>query len=173
MTASLPSTSPSVSPTLSGSRQKIPPLKAHEIRWFYEEPGKAWIPFNGHDSLCLEDCYQKLQTNKGSAGGCEVSVLGDAYEANILEKICKPIYWTGQWMYKYLYIPFGMRVCMQGMHAYTCMYMYYHGLVLDINVLPPSTLSSLSLPSSLFQVSSHGRSCAVHGLRCLVTSGIH
>ena len=83
--ASLPGTTPP-----SSSPRKI--LKSHEVRWFYEEHGKAWVPFNGHDSLCLEDCYRSLQAGGGE---CEVSVLGDMYEANIVEKMCKPIYWDG------------------------------------------------------------------------------
>lgn len=91
-TSSLPHQSSS--PSLS-QLQRILPLKPHATRWFYEESGKAWTPFNGHNSLCLEDCYQKLQKNRSSSEGCEVSVLGDMYEANILEKLCKPIYWTG------------------------------------------------------------------------------
>ena len=87
----------SSSPCLSSSPQlqRVSPLKPHEIRWFYEETGKAWTPFNGHNSLCLEDCYQRLQKNRSSSEGCEVTVLGDMYEANIQEKLCKPIYWTG------------------------------------------------------------------------------
>ena len=75
--------------------QKILALKPHEIRWFYEEPGKAWTLFNGHDSLCLEDCHQRLQTNRNSSEGCEVSVMGDMYKANVQDKMCQPIYWTG------------------------------------------------------------------------------
>ena len=51
--------------------------------------------FNGHDSLCLEESYQRLQKNRGSGGECEVSVLGDMYEANVVDKMVKPIYWTG------------------------------------------------------------------------------
>ena len=88
--------SPFSSPSLSdGAPRQIAPLKPHEVRWFYEESGKAWTPFNGHDSLCLEDCYQRLQRQRGSGGECDVSVLGDTYEANLADKMCKPIYWTG------------------------------------------------------------------------------
>ncbi|CAI8058120.1 Phospholipase DDHD1 [Geodia barretti] len=87
--------SPFSSPSLSdGAPRQIAPLKPHEVRWFYEESGKAWTPFNGHDSLCLEDCYQRLQRQRGSGGECDVSVLGDTYEANLADKMCKPIYWT-------------------------------------------------------------------------------
>ena len=88
--ASLPGTTPPSSSPVLGGQRKI--LKLHEVRWFYEEHGKAWVPFNGHDSLCLEDCYRSLQAGGGE---CEVSVLGDMYEADIVEKMCKPIYWDG------------------------------------------------------------------------------
>ena len=80
-------------PTVSLS---IPPQRPHDIRWFYQEPSKYWQPFNGHDSLSIEACYQNLLLKKSSADGVEVPVLGDMYEVNVLEKSCKPIYWTGQ-----------------------------------------------------------------------------
>ena len=65
------------------------------MRWFYEEPGKFWQPFNGYDSLTLEDTYRKLQEKRGSADEYEVPVKGGLYEVNVLDRVCKPIYWTG------------------------------------------------------------------------------
>jgi len=72
-----------------------PPLYPHEIRWFYQEPGKFWQPFNGYDSLTLEESCRKLQDPTTSASEYEVSVKGGLYEVNLLERLCRPIYWTG------------------------------------------------------------------------------
>ena len=66
------------------------------MRWFYEEPGKFWQPFNGYDSLTLEDTYRKLREKRGSADEYEVPVKGGLYEVNVLDRVCKPIYWIGE-----------------------------------------------------------------------------
>ena len=72
-----------------------PPLHPHEIRWFYQEPGKYWQPFNGYDSLALENCYRRKESNPKQGSSYEVTVFGDMYEVNLVEDTCKPIYWTG------------------------------------------------------------------------------
>ena len=113
--SSLAYSTTSTCPSPGSQRPKIPPLQAHEVRWFYEEPGKMWTPFNGHNSLCLEECYQKLRDKRGSSQTCEVSVLGDMYEANILDKLCRPIYWEGEgallYTYMYMYVYVYVLVC--------------------------------------------------------------
>ena len=98
-----PHAPPSYKKAISESNLYVPsPLHAHEIRWFYQEPGKYWQPFNGYDSLALEDCYRRMDSDaeqgsgaSTSAAGCEVVVLGDMYEVNLVENNCKPIYWAG------------------------------------------------------------------------------
>ena len=72
------------------------PLHPHEVRWFYQEPGKYWQPFNGYDSLVLEDCYRLLQADEGCSASHEVAVLGDMYVVNLTDKTCKPVYWAGR-----------------------------------------------------------------------------
>ena len=100
---SVPPARPHAPPSKACSETTLyapPPLHPHEIRWFYQEPGKYWQPFNGYDSLTLEDCYRRMTSDKqqdlaAAAAGYEVTVLGDMYEVNLLENTCKPIYWTG------------------------------------------------------------------------------
>lgn len=96
---SLPPSHAHCSKSHSESDLYVPlPLRPHEVRWFYQEPGKYWQPFNGNDSLVLEDCYQHLissQHDESSSTGHEVTVLGDMYIVNVEEKTCKPVYWAG------------------------------------------------------------------------------
>ena len=77
---------------------EILPLQPHEVRWFYKEPGRFWIHFNGYDSLMLEERYQRLSRgdpgedlNKTMLAG----VLGDLYDANVLERTGTSVYWKG------------------------------------------------------------------------------
>lgn len=103
---SLPPARPHAPPSKASSESNLyvpPPLHSHEIRWFYQEPGKYWQPFNGYDSLALEDCYRRMVSDKNqestaatSSGSYEVMVLGDMYEVNLAENTCKPIYWSGK-----------------------------------------------------------------------------
>ena len=103
---SLPPARPHASPSKASSESNLyvpPPLHSHEIRWFYQETGKYWQPFNGYDSMALEDCYQRMKsdtkqesTAATSGGSYEVVVLGDIYEVNLAENTCKPIYWSGK-----------------------------------------------------------------------------
>lgn len=98
---SLPPARPHALPSKASTESNLyqpPPLHPHEIRWFYQEPGKYWQPFNGYDSLTLEDCYRRMDIDKAegsAAAGYEVMVLGDMYEVNLVENTCKPIYWAG------------------------------------------------------------------------------
>ena len=94
-----PHAPPSYSKASSESNLYVPPpLHSHKVRWFYQEHGKYWQPFNGQDSLTLEDCYRRMQSDGeqgSSAASYEVTVLGDMYEVNLVENTCKPIYWAG------------------------------------------------------------------------------
>lgn len=74
------------------------PLQPHEVRWYYKEPGRFWIPFNGYDSLMLEERYQRLC--RGDPGDnlsktMLAGVLGDLYDANVLERSGTSVYWKG------------------------------------------------------------------------------
>jgi hypothetical protein len=81
-----------------------PPLQPHEVRWFYQEPGKFWLPFGGYDSLCLEQSY--LNSMGWGMEGSEVlpdrgvlqvegqvSVMGDLYSVYVQDRVMVPIYW--------------------------------------------------------------------------------
>ena len=97
---SLPSSHAQYTKSHSESNLFVPSsLHPHEIRWFYQETGKYWQPFNGHDSLVLEDHYRRVQTsqdeNSTDSPSHEVAVFGDMYLVNLEEKSCKPIYWAG------------------------------------------------------------------------------
>ena len=81
---------------------EVLPLQPHEARWYYKEPGRFWIPFNGYDSLMLEERYQRLcrgdpgdNLNKKILAG----VLGDMYDANVMERSGTSVYWKG-WLRK-------------------------------------------------------------------------
>ena len=93
---------PPKSPTQPMTHGQIPvevlPLQPHEVRWFYKEPGRYWIHFNGYDSLILEERYQRLcrgdsgsDLNKTMLAG----VLGDLYDANVQERTGTSVYWKG------------------------------------------------------------------------------
>ena len=96
------------SPTMSHGQisVKVLPLQPHEVRWFYKEPGRFWAHFNGYDSLMLEERYQRLSRgdpgkdlNKTMLAG----VLGDLYDANILERSGTSVYWKG-WLLEHVEI---------------------------------------------------------------------
>ena len=71
-------------------------------RWFYCETGKQWQPFDGRDSLALEEAYGKvcsLRACHGAGGEKEaVEVMGDMYEVCVRfdESYVEPIYWNGK-----------------------------------------------------------------------------
>lgn len=77
---------------------EILPLQPHEVRWCYKEPGRFWTPFNGYDSLLLEERYHRL--SRGDQGGnlktMLTGVLGDLYDANVLERTGESVYWKGR-----------------------------------------------------------------------------
>lgn len=80
---------------------EVLPLQPHEVRWYYKETGRYWVHFNGYDSLMLEERYQRLC--RGDPGEdltktMLAGVLGDLYDANVLERTANPVYWKG-WLY--------------------------------------------------------------------------
>lgn len=88
-------------PQISDKVYIPPPLQPHEVRWFYQEPGKFWQPFGGYDSLRLEQCQLDLMgwglegpglpMDEGEKG--HVSVMGDLYSVHVEERAMSPIYW--------------------------------------------------------------------------------
>ena len=72
-------------------------LQKHKVRWFYKE-GKKWIPFNGKDSLVMEEEWQALQkeTDVGmSEKPSKPTVRGKLFEVDLLQRQCSPLYWKG------------------------------------------------------------------------------
>ena len=90
---------------------EVLPLQPHEVRWYYKELGRFWIHFNGYESLMLEECYQRLC--RGDLGDEDINkamltgVLGDLYDANVLERTAEPVYWKG-WLTILIYV-YGFR----------------------------------------------------------------
>ena len=102
-------------PTYTPSQATVPtplPLTLEQVRWFYQEPGKFWLPFSGPDSLSLEQSYSKcVGGDLTSERAGLVQVMGDLYEVNILERMCRHIYWSGEqrseynlfrWLFSYV-----------------------------------------------------------------------
>ena len=88
---------PSV-PTMSAGQipVEVLPLQPHEVRWFYKEPGRFWVHFNGYDSLMLEERYQRLCRGEDFYSETVLSpVRGDLYDANVLERTGNSVYWKG------------------------------------------------------------------------------
>ncbi|XP_064389425.1 phospholipase DDHD1-like isoform X1 [Halichondria panicea] len=82
-------------PTASATVPTPLPLTLEQVRWFYQEPGKFWLPFSGPDSLSLEQSYSKcVGGDLTSERAGLVQVMGDLYEVNILERMCRHIYWS-------------------------------------------------------------------------------
>ncbi len=103
-------------PTYTPSQATVPtplPLTLEQVRWFYQEPGKFWLPFSGPDSLSLEQSYSKcVGGDLTSERAGLVQVMGDLYEVNILERMCRHIYWSGEqrseynlfrWLFSYVW----------------------------------------------------------------------
>ena len=80
----------------------------NEVRWFYQEPGKFWKPFQGHDSMAIEKCYRRhfgndpswmegqWEDSEDGTGKYEVTVMGDLHLVDIEHKTVVPIYWTSE-----------------------------------------------------------------------------
>jgi len=70
-------------------------LQKHRVRWFYKE-GKKWVPFNGRDSLVIEEEWLALhnQDPDSDIEKCYApTVRGRLYEVDIKERVCCPLYW--------------------------------------------------------------------------------
>lgn len=80
-------------------------LKPDRVRWFVKED-KKWTPFNGSDSLAIEQCYQQILALENriedSTKPLNTSsiydmptVKGGLYEVDVVARQCTPIYWKG------------------------------------------------------------------------------
>lgn len=69
------------------------------VRWFYFE-NRKWSPFCGRDSLRIEHCFRRLPMQKNDKNMLPdvyelCSVLGGLYDADVVKRICEPVYWKG------------------------------------------------------------------------------
>ena len=92
-------------PSIQQHLEALQGLKPDRVRWFVKED-KKWLPFNGSDSLSIEDCYRQIlqleSRNEDSAKILNSSsiyemptVKGGLYEVDVVARECKPIYWKG------------------------------------------------------------------------------
>lgn len=90
-----------VSSSLLQHFEHLQPLAAHRIRWFYKEDDK-WKPFDGADSLNIEKAYRyfkDVQNSEQEDDGIDLTsavcttVRGALYEADVLDRECRPLYW--------------------------------------------------------------------------------
>ena len=92
-------------PSIQQHLEAIQGLKADRVRWFVKED-KKWQPFNGCDSLSIENCYRKILDleirEEDSSKILNTSsiyemptVKGGLYEVDVVARECKPIYWKG------------------------------------------------------------------------------
>lgn len=92
-------------PSIQQHLEAIQGLKADRVRWFVKED-KKWQPFNGYDSLSIENCYRKILDleirEEDSSKILNTSsiyemptVKGGLYEVDVVARECKPIYWKG------------------------------------------------------------------------------
>lgn len=93
----------STPPSVKQHFEHLNPLSAFRVRWFYQEE-KKWIPFNGYDSLNIEQTYRGLPESlrtplliPSDVDRSSISlptVRGALYEADILDRECRPIFWN-------------------------------------------------------------------------------
>ena len=92
-------------PSLQHHLDALQALKPDRVRWFVKED-KKWLPFNGSDSLAIEQCFLQIQVienrTEDSTKPLNTSkiyemptVKGDLYEVDVVARECKPIYWKG------------------------------------------------------------------------------
>ena len=79
-------------------------LQKHRVRWFYKE-GKKWLPFNGRDSLVIEEEWQAFQNGSVDSDiekGYGPTVRGRLFEVDVKERMCHPLYWKGSILFSLL-----------------------------------------------------------------------
>ena len=86
-----------IPPSVQKHLDELRALQKHRVRWFYKE-GKKWVPFNGRDSLVIEEEWQALQNEEID---CDIeksygpTVRGRLFEVDIKGRVCHPLYWKG------------------------------------------------------------------------------
>lgn len=77
--------------------EELSDFRVQRVRWFYHQD-KKWSPFCGQDSLKIEQCF-RYQTRKDTKTSPDLnkvcSVLGGLYDVDVVNQICKPVYWKG------------------------------------------------------------------------------
>ena len=92
-------------PSIQQHLEALQGLRVERVRWFVKEE-KKWIPFNGCDSLAIENCYRQILSLEARDEDCakvlntstiyEVpAVKGGLYEVDVVARECFPIYWNG------------------------------------------------------------------------------
>ena len=92
-------------PSIQHHLDTLQALKPDRVRWFLKED-KKWIPFNGSDSLAIEQCYLQILALENriedSSKPYNTSsiyempcVKGGLYEVDVVARECTPIYWKG------------------------------------------------------------------------------
>lgn len=77
-------------------------LHPENTRWFFRSTmsseNNLFCPFNGYDSLRLETKFRELSVFKGDytsdSKNEKIIVKSDLFEADVIKRICEPIYWT-------------------------------------------------------------------------------
>lgn len=74
-------------------------LRPEEVRWFYRSTSeKTWHSFIGYDTLRIECRYRALlavDEDEDVIDNDVIAVRGGLYEVDVAQKICKPVYWSG------------------------------------------------------------------------------
>ena len=86
-----------IPPSVQKHLDELRALQKHRVRWFYKE-GKKWVPFNGRDSLVIEEEWQALQNEKVDFDIEKYygpTVRGRLFEVDLVGRVCNPLYWKG------------------------------------------------------------------------------
>ncbi|XP_031559157.1 phospholipase DDHD1-like [Actinia tenebrosa] len=99
-------------PSIAQHLDALQKLRPERIRWFFkEEDNKRWTPFNGRDSLSIEETFRKIKELETSSPKADPDkplnttmlydfpiVKGGLYEVDVVARQCSPIYWKEKGM---------------------------------------------------------------------------
>ena len=105
-------------------KEFVDTLRPEELRWFHRSDStKKWQAFIGYDSLRIECRYRALAIDKdGEVDADErILVLGGLYEVDVVNKKCFPVYWSGMFVCRSVYICVCVHVhALVRVHARVC-----------------------------------------------------
>lgn len=98
---------PKTNPSIAQHLDALQSLRSERIRWFFkEDDDKRWTPFNGRDSLAIEETFRKISELETSSPKADPEkplntaalyelpiVKGGLYEVDVVARECNPIYW--------------------------------------------------------------------------------